>query len=236
MTRPGQDERTALLGRRLAVVADRIATAARSADRDPATVQLIVVTKTHPAADVRRLAALGVSDLAENRAGELADKATECADLPLNWHFIGQLQRNKAAVVAAAAGMVHSVDRESLVMSLDNAVGRLGRDPLPVLLQVSLDEAAGRGGCPIAGIAALADRTAAAPGLRLRGVMAVAPLGADPEIAFARLAEVAAGVAAQHPGADLISAGMSGDLAAAIRHGATHVRVGGAILGERATF
>lgn len=229
---PG-DVRTDLLRRRLAEVDRRIAAAARAADREPSSVQLVVVTKTYPAGDVRRLAALGVADVGENRAAELAAKAGECADLPLRWHFIGQLQRNKAAAVARVAAMVHSVDRASLVDSLDAAVARLGRAPLPVLLQVSLDGVAGRGGCPIPEVPALADRIAAGERLRLRGVMAVAPLGADPEPAFARLSEVAAAVASAHPEADLISAGMSHDLEAAVRHGATHVRVGGAILGER---
>jgi pyridoxal phosphate enzyme (YggS family) len=233
MNPSGGDERTAQLRGTLATVTDQIAAAARAAERDPGSVHLIVVTKTYPTADVRRLAALGVGDVGENRAGELTAKAAECTDVPLRWHFIGQLQRNKAVGVARVAAMVHSVDRASLVDSLDAAVGRLGRDRLPVLLQVSLDGVAGRGGCPIAEVPALADRIAGTTGLQLRGVMAVAPLAAEPDPAFARLAEVAAGVAAAHPGADLISAGMSTDLESAIRHGATHVRVGGAILGER---
>jgi PLP dependent protein len=196
---------------------------------------LIVVTKTHPVADVHRLARLGIVDVAENRSADLVAKAAECADLSLRWHFVGQLQRNKAAAVATAAGAVHSVDRSPLATALSRAVEVSGRDPLPVLLQVSLDGAMGRGGCPPGLLRELADEVAGMPGLHLQGVMAVAPLAADPDRAFARLRELTDPIRADHPAATWISAGMSGDLEAAIRHGATHVRVGAAILGARPT-
>lgn len=220
------------LAANLAYVRARIAAAAQAADRPPADVSLVVVTKTWPADDVRHLAALGVTDVGENRDQEAAPKHAACAQLPLRWHFIGTLQRNKARSVAGYADVVESVDRVSLVDALDHAAQASQRD-LDVLLQVSLDEAPGRGGAAPAELAGLAERVAGSARLRLRGVMAVAPLGADPDEAFARLAGLAADLRAAHPGADVVSAGMSGDLEAAVRHGATHVRVGTAVLGRR---
>jgi uncharacterized pyridoxal phosphate-containing UPF0001 family protein len=149
------------------------------------------------------------------------------------WHFVGQLQSRKCASVAGYAGAVHSVDRPKLVRALASAVARLDRDPLDVFVQVSLDGDPNRGGVPAEQLAELADGVAASAELRLRGLMAVPPIGSDPDDAFARLAELAATVREQHPGADSISAGMSADLEAAIRHGSTHVRVGTALLGRR---
>lgn len=220
------------LAANLADVRARIAAAAQAADRPPADVSLVVVTKTWPADDVRHLAALGVTDVGENRDQEAAPKHAACAQLPLRWHFIGTLQRNKARSVAGYADVVESVDRIALVDALDHGAQAAGRD-LDVLLQVSLDDAPGRGGAAPAELAGLAERVEGSGRLRLRGVMAVAPLGADPDAAFARLARIAADLRADHPGADVVSAGMSGDLEAAVRHGATHVRVGTAVLGRR---
>lgn len=196
---------------------------------------LIVVTKTWPAQDVRRLAGLGVQDVGENRDQEARPKHAQTADLGLRWHFIGQLQRNKAASVATYADVVHSLDREPLIAALGAAALRAGR-VITGLVQVNLDPPDNhreRGGVAAADALALADCVASTPGLRLGGVMGVAPLGADPAEAFARLAEVAAAVSARHPEATMISAGMSGDLEAAITHGATHVRVGSSVLGSR---
>ena len=216
----------------LAAVHGRIDAAARAAGRDPAEVSLVVVTKTWPAADVRLLAGLGVTDVGENRDQEAAPKASACADLPLRWHFIGGLQRNKARSVARYAAVVESVDRPELVPALQRGAEAADRR-LDVLLQVSLDGAGGRNGAVPADLPALADLVVAADRLTLRGVMAVAPLGADPDDAFARLADVAAALRVAHPQATTVSAGMSGDLEAAVRHGATHVRVGTAVLGGR---
>jgi pyridoxal phosphate enzyme (YggS family) len=215
----------------LARVRQRVAEACAAAGRDPAEVTIVAVTKTFPAADVRLLADLGVLDVGENRDQEAAPKAHELADLPLRWHFVGQLQTNKCRSVAGYAHLVHSVDRPRLVASLSAAVSAGHR--LGCLVQVALDDDPDRGGARAADVPSLADAVAAAPGLELRGVMAVAPLGADPRRAFARLAEVASGVRRQHPGAAIVSAGMSGDLEAAIAAGATHVRVGTALLGDR---
>ena len=219
----------------LRAVRARIADAARAAGRDPASVSLIAVSKIWPAADVRALAALGQADFGENRAQELLGKAAEVADLPLRWHFVGQLQRNKAAAVARLGAVVHSVDRPSLAGALDRA-GQEGR-PVEVLLQVDLGGAAGelaaRGGALPADVPALADLVAGAAGLRLRGLMAVAPRGEDPRPAFDRLAALAARVRADHPEAVELSAGMSADLEAAVAAGSTIVRVGTALFGDR---
>jgi pyridoxal phosphate enzyme (YggS family) len=220
------------LAANLADVRGRIAAAAEAARRLPDDVTLVVVTKTWPASDVRLLAGLGVTDVGENRDQEAAPKAAACGDLGLRWHFVGHLQRNKAKAVARYADVVQSVDRPELVAALQRGAQEAGRS-LDVLLQVSLDGSAGRSGADPADLPALAASVAAADRLVLRGVMAVAPLGADPDPAFARLADVAAALRADHPGADLVSAGMSGDLEAAVRHGATHVRVGTAVLGGR---
>jgi hypothetical protein len=220
----------------LHAVRARIDAAARAAGRDPSSVALLAVSKTWPADDVRALAALGQRDFGENRVQELADKAALLADLPLRWHFVGQLQRNKAAAVARLGAVVHSVDRLSLARVLDRVGQESGR-PVEVLLQVDLGGAAGdiaaRGGADPSTVPDLADAVARAPGLRLRGLMAVAPRGEDPAPAFARLAELAARVRADHPGAVELSAGMSGDLEAAVEAGATIVRVGTALFGDR---
>ena len=217
----------------LDVVRRRIATATEEAGRTD-EVGLVVVTKFFPASDVRLLADLGVTDVGENRHQEAEAKAAECADLGLRWHFIGGLQSNKAAAVAAYADVVETIDRPKLIAPLSRgADARVGE--IDVLIQVSLDPpgADHRAGADPAVLADLAGQVAAADLLRLRGLMAVAPLGEDPGSAFARLAGIRRGFLEEHPGATVLSAGMSGDLEAAITHGATHVRVGSAVLGPR---
>lgn len=218
----------------LAATRERIERACASADRDPADITLVAVTKFFPASDVRLLHELGVRDVGESRHPEARDKRTECADLDLTWHFIGVLQSNKAAAIAAYADVVHSVDRPKLVTGLAKGADERGR-PLDVLLQVDLDPEIReqRGGARPEDVAALAARISAESSLHLRGVMAVAPLGSDPAEAFARLAPGIAEVRRQAPEATWVSAGMSGDLEAAIAAGTTHVRVGAAILGSR---
>ena len=218
----------------LTSVHGRIAGACADVGRDPAEVRLVVVTKFFPASDVRILADLGVTDVGENRHQEAEAKAAECADLGLTWHFIGGLQSNKAAAVASYADVVESVDRPKLVGPLDRGAHQRGR-PVDVLLQVSLDPpgSAGRSGADPADLASLAAAVEATEMLRLRGLMAVAPLGADPAPAFARLVGLHRDLLADHPAATWVSAGMSGDLEHAVRAGATHVRVGSAVLGSR---
>jgi pyridoxal phosphate enzyme (YggS family) len=226
-----EDRRTELAGN-LAAVEKRIAAACSDGGRDRASVTLVAVTKTFPLSDVELLAALGVRDIAENRDQEAREKAA-AANAQVRWHFVGQIQRNKAASVASYADVVHSVDRPSLVTALARGAVRRAA-PLGVLVQVSLGrERDGRGGAGPADVPSLAALIAAEPALDLLGVMAVAPLGADPDPAFALLAEVSRVLCATYPGAVWISAGMSGDLESAIRHGATHVRVGSDLLGSR---
>lgn len=222
----------------------RVERACAAARRDAAAVTLVAVTKTWPASDVGHLAALGVRDLGENRDQEAAAKARECAAAgvtDLRWHFVGRLQTNKCRSVAAYADVVHSLDRPGVVAALSEGAERAGRT-LGALVQVDLADPAGaaatpgpagRGGAAPADVVGLADAIAAAPGLRLLGVMAVAPLGAPPRDAFARLAEVAAELRGRHPSAGWISAGMTADLDEAVQMGATHVRVGSGLLGTR---
>ncbi|WGX94651.1 YggS family pyridoxal phosphate-dependent enzyme [Nocardioides sp. L-11A] len=227
-------DRAAELRTRLAAVRERIARAATDVGRPGDEVALVVVTKFFPAADVRLLAGLGVTDVGENRHQEAEAKAAECADLGLRWHFIGGLQSNKAAAVARYADVVESVDRAALVPRLARGAADAGR-VVDVLLQVSLDPPGRdhRAGADPATLPALADEVARTPELRLRGLMAVAPLDDDPALAFARLAGIRADFLSRHPDATVLSAGMSGDLEAAITVGATHVRVGSAVLGSR---
>jgi PLP dependent protein len=189
----------------------------------------IVVTKFHPASLVRELAELGVRDVGENRHQEAAAKAAEIGDPRLAWHFVGQLQSNKAKAVRAYAATVHSVDRGSLVRALGAEDGR----ELGVFLEIGLSDEPGRGGVDPTQAESLAAEVLAAPGLRLLGVMGVAPLGAEPRPAFARLRAVSERVRTLDPGASAISAGMSGDFREAILEGATHLRIGTAITGKR---
>lgn len=234
MSTPYDDRRDQLTAN-LAAVHERIDRACADAGRDRDEVQLIAVTKFFPASDVEHLAALGVTDVGENRDQEAGAKF---AELPQNVrdrltvHFIGQLQSNKASHVVRYADVVQSVDRAKIAGALSRAAAAQERT-LDVLVQVDLSGATGRGGVAPQDSSALADRVAEAEALRLRGVMAVAPLDADPAEAFGRLSEVADVIRADHPEADWLSAGMSGDLEQAVAAGATHLRVGSAILGSR---
>lgn len=228
------DPRTQELAARLAEVRERVERACDAADRPPAT--LIVVTKFFPADDVRRLADLGVTDVGENRDQEAKAKQAECEDLDLTWHFIGQVQTNKAKSVVRYADLLHTVDRAALVTALDKATTSR-QQALDVLVQVNLDPEPreGRGGALPSEVADLAQKVSQAPQLRLRGVMGVAPLGQDPAPAFARLHAMATQLREGAPEADIISAGMSSDLEVAVAHGATHLRIGTAVMGSRPT-
>ncbi|MEU8929589.1 YggS family pyridoxal phosphate-dependent enzyme [Streptomyces sp. NPDC048409] len=233
------DRRTELAAN-LATVEERIAAACAAAGRDRAEVTLIVVTKTYPASDVRILSELGVRDVAENRDQDAAPKAAASADLPLTWHFVGQLQTNKVRSVTGYADFVQSVDRPRLVEALSREAVRTGRE-VGCLVQVALDAAASgrgeRGGVAPGGIAELAGLIAAAPGLRLGGLMTVAPLAGEyagrQGAAFERLMDLSTDLRRAHPAANMVSAGMSADLEEAVAAGATHVRVGTAVLGVR---
>jgi len=236
------DDRRDELTAALSAVRERVAMACAIAGRSPSEVTLLPVTKTRPASDVALLLDLGCDAFGENRPQEAAAKAEEVATLRpgarAHWHLVGRLQRNKARSVVTWASRVESVDSERLVDTLGAEVDRaldLGArmGALPVLLQISLDGDPDRAGVPVDGASTLADRIVGTVGLELRGVMAVAPLGEDPDRAFARLAQVAGRIRADHPGAVVLSAGMSGDLEAAVRNGSTCVRVGTALLGDR---
>jgi pyridoxal phosphate enzyme (YggS family) len=229
-----QTDRRQEIAANLAVVRERIRDACADVGRAPDEVTLVVVTKFFPPSDVRLLADLGVRDVGENRHQEAEAKAAECADLDLTWHFIGGLQSNKAAAVAAYADVVHSVDRPKLVGPLDRGAASRSA-PLDTLLQVSLDRPGTehRNGADPDRLDELAERVAAADRLRLQGLMAVAPLDGDPAEAFDRLTEIRQRFLTSHPEARWLSAGMSGDLEQAVRSGATHVRIGSAVLGSR---
>ena len=231
----------------LAAIRARVAAACAAAGRDVSEITLIAVTKTRPAEDVVALAGLGQADFGENRDQEASPKAAAVAEAtsdPVRWHFIGQLQTNKAHRVVRYASVVHSVDRVRLVRALGNAA-RAARTapeavaaapaavPLTCLVQVSLDGDAARGGALISQLPEIAAAIEAEPGLALGGVMAVAPLGVAPETAFALLRPLSDTVREINPAATIISAGMSGDLEAAVKNGATHLRIGTALLGNR---
>ncbi|NUK19062.1 YggS family pyridoxal phosphate-dependent enzyme [Streptomyces lunaelactis] len=224
----------------LATVEERISAACAAAGRKREEVTLIVVTKTYPASDVRLLHELGVRNVAENRDQDAAPKAAACSDLDLTWHFVGQLQTNKVRSVAGYADVVESVDRLQLVSLLSAAAIRAERE-LGCLIQVALDAESGergeRGGVAPDGIGELATAVAEAPGLRLDGLMTVAPLAGPyagrQQAAFERLMEFSSSLRAGHPAANMVSAGMSADLEQAVAAGATHVRVGTAVLGDR---
>ncbi|GHG02967.1 YggS family pyridoxal phosphate-dependent enzyme [Streptomyces zaomyceticus] len=233
-------DRTSELAENLARVEARIAAACAAAGRAREEVTLVVVTKTYPASDVRILHGLGVRHVAENRDQDAAPKAAACADLDLTWHFVGQLQTNKVRSVVGYADVVQSVDRLKLVSSLSAAAEKEDRE-LGCLLQVALDAEAGergdRGGVAPDGIEELAAAVDAAPGLRLDGLMTVAPLAGPyagrQRAAFDRLMDLSTALRATRPAANMVSAGMSADLEEAVAAGATHVRVGTAVLGVR---
>jgi pyridoxal phosphate enzyme (YggS family) len=216
------------LADRLHRVDAAIADAARSAGRDPSDITRIVVTKFHPVSLIRELFELGVRDFGENRHQEAAAKAAELTDLDLAWHFVGQLQSKKARQALQYARVVHSVDRESLVAALSG-----DHPPVDCFVQLNLTDDPNRGGVQSQGVERLAELVVGGPGLNLLGVMAVAPLGEDPRRAFARVREISERVRRIEPAADRISAGMSGDFCEAVESGATHLRIGTAITGNR---
>ena len=227
-------QRVAELEANLAAVRQRVAAACASAGRAVDEITLVVITKYFPRSDVDALAALGVTDIGENKAQETSAKLVEGGGPPagVRTHFVGQLQSNKAGEVARWADVVHSVDRPKIVRALDRGAAAAGRE-ITALIQVDLDGSdPGRGGALPADVPALAEAVAQSS-LTLGGLMAVAPRGEDPAAAFARLAEVSERLRAEHPTATMLSAGMSGDLEQAVEHGATHLRVGTAILGSR---
>jgi pyridoxal phosphate enzyme (YggS family) len=218
------------LAANLAAVEHRIAQACADAGRLRAEITLVAITKTFPRSDVELLAGLGITDVGENRHPEAAHKVVA----GVRMHFVGGLQTNKAGAVAAYADVVESVDRPRIAEGLSRGAVAAGRE-LDVLIQVGFDQdqGAGRSGVAPQDVDELAGIVAGLPALRLRGVMTVAPLGGDPERAFARLAAISAALQVRHRGATTVSAGMSGDLEAAVAAGATHLRIGRSLLGGR---
>lgn len=234
-------DRAAIVAENLRAVRQRVDEACTRVDRRPESVRIIAVTKTRPAADVHAVAGVGLTDVGENRAAELAEKAEACAGVNVSWHFIGQLQTNKARLVAQWADVVHSVDRTRLAHTIGERSRATNRE-LTALVQVNLDPDAvvgtlgPRGGCHPQDLAEVADAIAEHEGLRLGGIMALAPppdARVPPEVSFARLGALAQRLRAEHPTATMVSAGMSTDLEAAVEHGATHLRIGTALLGDR---
>jgi pyridoxal phosphate enzyme (YggS family) len=225
--------RLELLAKNLHAVEERIGAACAAAGRIREDVTLVVVTKTYPASDVELLVQLGVTDIGENRHPEAARKLADVAGPVPRLHFIGSLQTNKANAVARYADVVQSVDRPRLVDALSRGAEVAGRE-LGCLVQVDFgDSGLGRAGVAPGDAEALADQVAGSPGLRLDGVMTVAPLGEDPRTSFDALAAISENVRRRHPAATVVSAGMSDDFEPAISSGATHLRVGRLILGER---
>ena len=213
------------IAQNLQEVKERIQSAANSVNRDPNEVELIVVTKTFPISDIEILRDLGELNFGENRDQEAGPKAQM---IPATWHFQGQIQSNKIKSICEWADVIHSISSEKEILKFAQSARKH-----QVFLQVSLDGQVGRGGASPADLAQLADLVNESNNLELLGLMAVAPLGVEPMKAFADLAQINQGFAGQFPNSKFLSAGMSGDFEAAIKNGATHIRVGSSILGSR---
>ena len=218
----------------LETLQSRIDNACQEAKRNSTEITLIAVTKTYPADDVDLLKQLGIDDVGENRDQEAALKRTQ-VQADFNWHFIGQLQSNKAKSVVSYAHLIHSVDRSSLAKEIQKSAQGVDKKQA-VLIQLDLDQSGPdptRGGLWPTELMALAQQITDSSHLELKGLMSVAPLEENPEVALARLAVIRAEFLKTYPQASILSAGMSDDLEAAILHGATHLRIGSALLGER---
>lgn len=214
---------------RLSQVREQIADAARDAGRSPEELTTVVVTKFHPGQLVRRLHALGVRDFGESRHQEAAPKVSRLSDLDAHWHFVGQVQSKKARQVRDYAHVIHSVDRESLLRALSSDEG----PEREIFVQVNLTEDAGRGGVAPGELEPFVEHALTAPGLRLLGLMAVAPLGESARRAFATVRMLSERIRSLAPEATALSMGMSGDFREAVAEGATHLRIGTAITGNR---
>ncbi len=216
------------LAERLEAVQDGISNAARDAGRSTEDISTIVVTKFHPASLVRELVALGVRDFGESRHQEARSKVAELSDLDVTWHFVGQVQSKKARQVAQYSQVIHSVDRAPLVNALASQDGSVD-----CFLQINLTGNPSRGGVAPDELEQLASRALVTPGINVLGVMAIAPLEENPRSAFARVRESSDQLQTLIPDARWISAGMSSDYREAIMEGATHLRIGTAITGNR---
>jgi pyridoxal phosphate enzyme (YggS family) len=223
------------LAQRYNQIVEKVASAAAASGKDASDITLVVVTKNHPPQLVFDLIALGARDFGENRDQEAAPKAKEVISSSnelTRWHFIGQLQTNKVRSVLEYADLIHSLDRESLLVELQKrTVGRV--KPLGVFIQVNLTEDPARGGVGVKDLEAFASKVIESEGLRLDGLMGVGGLDKDPEIEFERLAGLSSKLQSLDPDAKGLSMGMSSDFEVAIGYGATHLRIGTAITGKR---
>ena len=221
------------LAGRLEAVRAGVADATSDADRRLDDVTLIVVTKFHPQTLVRELHGLGVRDVGENRHQDAAPKAGALTDLDLTWHFVGQLQSKKTKAVLDYARVIHSVDRASVVDALASATASDETAPVSAFIQLNLTDDNARGGVSPAELEALAERILGTGTIRLAGLMAVAPLGGNPREAFATVRAASDRLRSLAPHATALSMGMSADYRDAILEGATHLRIGTAITGNR---
>ena len=230
-------ERKTEISNGLEIANSRINAAARSANRNPSDISLIVVTKTFPRSDVDFLYELGVRDFGENRDQEGAVKA-ENFHRDARWHFQGQIQGNKIKSIVKWADVIHSLAEIDHAKTISDRY-QMGEAVLPakypVLIQVSLDseKRIERNGVEPKSLTEFADAIAKISGLEIKGLMAVAPIARNPDIAFAKMAEIFSDFKEKFPMATWLSAGMSGDFESAIMHGATHIRIGSSILGNR---
>lgn len=226
------------LAERYDAVKERVGTAARQASRGIDEIELIVITKNHPSALVIELLQLGARNFGENRDQEAKPKALEVSEdisaqgIDYRWHFVGQLQSNKVKSALSYASVIHSLDRESLLTSLAKVAAEKN-SPTEVFIQLNLTDDPERGGIAPAKLEKFAEQVMAQPSLKLLGVMGVAALDRDPAIDFETIRVSSERLQSLAPKAKYISAGMSEDFEIAIKHGATHLRIGSAITGNR---
>ena len=229
----------------LAAVRARLARAAQAAARNADEIELLPITKFFPAEDVLILYRLGCHEFGESREQEASKKSAKVGAVlgtqPIRWHMVGRIQRNKARSIAGWAYAAHSVDNAKLITALGRAAAEAleqgqRTEPLRVYLQLSLDGDESRGGVDIGrpdSVDELCAAVAATDGLEFVGLMAIPPLDADADAAFARLQEEKERVQKAYEQPLGLSAGMSSDLESAVKHGSTCVRVGTALLGQR---
>jgi PLP dependent protein len=223
------------LAQRYNQISEQVASAAAAHGRSASDITLVVVTKNHPPQLVLELISLGARDFGENRDQEAAPKAKEVLDASpeaMRWHFIGQLQTNKVRSVLDYADLIHSLDRESLLLELQKRTADRAK-PLGVFIQVNLTEDPERGGVRVQDLEGFATKVLSSQGLRLEGLMGVGGLDKDPAVEFERLAGLSTKLQALAPEAKGLSMGMSSDFEVAIGYGATHLRIGTAITGKR---
>lgn len=224
---------------RLAGVRERIASAAKTSGRAATDVELIIVTKFHPAELVAELIDLGERTFGENKDQEASAKSVRVAELrpqqPVQWHFVGQLQSNKVKSVLRYASAIHSLDRDSLLTELKKQLEK-NQQNIKCFIELNLTDDPGRGGLLPERLSEFATKVLAVPQIELLGVMAVAGLGVDPRVDFERAVRASEELQKISPSAKFLSMGMSEDFEIAISMGATHVRIGSAITGPRASL